>query len=53
MIRRLERTLAIKSMSEKRSPKVDDLYKKLPDLIYNFTIYPYTYGIFGEIITPL
>lgn len=53
VIRRLERTLAIKSMSEKRSPKVDDLYKILPDLIYNFTIYPYTYGIFGEIITLL
>ncbi|BAV02907.1 MULTISPECIES: bacteriocin immunity protein [Lactococcus] len=53
VIRRLERTLAIKSMSEKRSPKIDDLYKKLPDLIYNFTIYPYTYGIFGEIITLL
>lgn len=53
VIRRLERTLAIKSMSEKRSPKVDDLYKRLPDLIYQFTIYPYTYGIFGEIITLL
>lgn len=48
VIRRLERTLAIKSMSEKRSPKVDDLYKILPDLIYNFTIYPYTYCILGR-----